>query len=135
MEVVTNVIPTMNDSPEELRALADWICGQLGDMTPWHVTRFYPQYHMMALPATPVATLEMAYDIGRKAGLKFVYLGNVPGHGNENTFCPNCGRLVIRRMGYDAEMVGLAGSRCRHCSAELNIIVTDTRIRAGGVAQ
>lgn len=134
VEVVTNVIPTMNDSAVELEALANWIRDQLGDRTPWHVTRFYPHYHMMDLPATPVATLEQAYAIGRKAGLKFVYLGNVPGHDGENTYCYNCGRLVIRRMAYDAELVGLSGSRCRYCAAELNVVTGEGPADARGVA-
>jgi pyruvate formate lyase activating enzyme len=80
VEVITNIIPTLNDDDEQLGGIARWIHDKLGDLTPWHVTRFYPQYQALDLPATPVATLEHAIEIGKKTGLKFIYAGNVPGH-------------------------------------------------------
>ncbi len=121
IEVVTNIIPTMNDDDEQLNGIARWIRDELGEMTPWHVTRFHPYHMLNYLPATPLATLEKAYDIGKKAGLRFVYLGNVPGNERENTVCYSCGRLNIRRVGYQTETVGLDGSKCKFCGAELNI--------------
>ncbi|MEA1958249.1 MAG: AmmeMemoRadiSam system radical SAM enzyme [Chloroflexota bacterium] len=123
VEVVTNIVPGMNDDDGQLGALAVWIRDSLGDLTPWHVTRFYPRYQMEDLPATPVSSLERAYDIGKKAGLRFVYAGNVPGHAYENTVCYSCGNLIISRLGYNIEIVGLEGSRCRFCGAELNMLV------------
>jgi len=120
VEVVTNIIPTMNDDDQQLEGIANWIRDELGELTPWHVTRFYPQYRMMNLPPTPVSTLEHAYNIGRKAGLKFVYAGNVPGHKSESTFCYSCGKPIVHRVGYQTEIVGLEDSRCRFCGAELN---------------
>jgi len=120
IEVVTNIIPTMNDDDAQLEGIARWIKDELGELTPWHVTRFHPQHHMMNLPPTPVATLEHACSIGQKAGLKFIYTGNVPGHKSENTFCYNCGKLIVRRFGYQTEVVGLDGSSCKFCGAELN---------------
>ena len=120
VEVVTNIIPTMNDDAQQLEDLAHWIRSELGELTPWHVTRFHPHHHMRHLPPTPVATLERAYEIGQQAGLKFIYTGNVPGHKNENTVCYSCGRLIVERLGYQARIVGLEGSRCRFCGAELN---------------
>jgi pyruvate formate lyase activating enzyme len=120
VEVVTNIIPTMNDDEEQLQGIAHWIRDELGELTPWHVTRFYPHHHLMHLPPTPVATLERACDIGRQAGLKFVYTGNLPGHSHENTVCYNCGNLVVERFGYQTTIIGLAGSKCRFCGAELN---------------
>ena len=120
VEVVTNIIPTMNDDDQQLEDLARWIHNELGELTPWHVTRFYPQHRMMHLPPTPVATLERACNIGRKAGLKFVYTGNVPGHGNENTVCYSCDRQIVERHGYQTRIAGLQDSRCRFCGAELN---------------
>ena len=120
VEVVTNIIPTMNDDDRQLEGIAGWIRDELGELTPWHVTRFYPQYQMTHLPPTPIATLERAYDIGRKAGLKFIYAGNVPGHQSENTACYSCGELSVKRFGYQTSVVGLDGSRCRFCGAELN---------------
>ena len=120
VEVVTNIIPTMNDDDQQLGGIANWIRDELGELTPWHVTRFYPHHHMMHLPPTPVSTIEHAYDIGRKAGLKFVYAGNVPGHQSENTICYSCGKLDVQRYGYQTKVVGLEDSRCKFCGAELN---------------
>jgi len=120
VEVVTNIIPTMNDDDQQLTDIANWIRDELGELTPWHVTRFYPHHHIINLPPTPIATLEHAYDIGRKAGLKFIYAGNVPGHQSENTICYSCGKLVVQRFGYQTHVVGLEDSRCKFCGAELN---------------
>ncbi len=120
VEVVTNVIPTMNDNEPHLSGIATWIRDNLGELTPWHVTRFYPMHNLNYLPPTPVSTLEKAYRVGKEAGLKFVYLGNVPGHEYENTVCYSCGKLNVRRVGYDTQVLGLDGSRCQFCGAELN---------------
>lgn len=120
VEVVTNIIPTMNDDDQQLEGIAHWIHDELGELTPWHVTRFYPHHHLRQLPPTPIATLEHACDIGRKAGLKFVYTGNVPGHQNENTICYSCGQLIVERFGYQTRVIGLKGSQCQFCGAELN---------------
>lgn len=120
VEVVTNIIPTMNDDDEQLKGIAGWIGAELGELTPWHVTRFYPHHHISDLPPTPVATLERAIAIGRQAGLRFIYAGNIPGHSSENTTCYSCGKLVVRRRGYQTQVIGLEGSKCRFCGAELN---------------
>lgn len=121
VEVVTNIIPTMNDDPEQLTALARWIRDDMGELTPWHVTRFYPQYQLSNLPPTPVSTLEQAVEIGHQAGLRFVYTGNVPGHPSENTVCYNCGNTVIERAGYRTKIIKLDGPRCGFCGADVNI--------------
>jgi pyruvate formate lyase activating enzyme len=121
VEVVTNIIPGMNDDDRQLRGIADWIHNSLGELTPWHVTRFYPQHRLMNYPATPVSTLERACAIGKESHLKFIYVGNIPGHPSENTVCYSCGRTVIERMGYQIKILGLSGSRCRFCGADLNI--------------
>jgi pyruvate formate lyase activating enzyme len=120
VEVVTNIIPTLNDDDEQLEGIANWIRDQLGELTPWHVTRFHPQHRMLDLPTTPVAALEHACDIGRKAGLKFVYAGNVPGHNSESTTCYSCGKPVVQRFGYQAKANGLEDGKCRSCGAGLN---------------
>ena len=120
IEVVTNVIPTMNDDDEQLEGIANWIRDELGELTPWHVTRFYPHHHLAHLPPTPVATLEHAYEIGQKAGLKFVYVGNVAGHNSESTVCYSCRNIIVQRVGYQTEVVGLEDSKCKFCGAELN---------------
>ncbi len=120
VEVVTNIIPTMNDDNEQLEGIARWMVAELGELTPWHVTRFQPHHNLRHLPPTPVTTIDKACDIGRAAGLKFVYAGNVPGHESESTRCYNCGSLVVRRLGYLTELVNLKGSACQVCGTELN---------------
>ncbi len=120
VEVVTNIIPTMNDDDEQLMGIADWIKNELGELTPWHVTRFHPMHRLLDLPSTPLETIDRACEIGRKAGLKFVYAGNVPGHDSESTRCYSCGRMVVSRHGYETKVTGLNGSRCRYCGADLN---------------
>ena len=91
------------------------------------MTRFYPHYHINHLPATPIETIEHACEIGRKAGLKFIYAGNVPGHQSESTVCYNCGKLNVQRHGYQTEVAGLAGSKCRFCGTELNFKPADSK--------
>jgi pyruvate formate lyase activating enzyme len=122
VECVTNVVPTVNDSDEELRAIAGWIAGSLGKDTPWHVTRFVPYLEFADLPPTPIETLERARDIGREAGLDFIYLGNVDVVGGEDTVCPQCGLLVVSRRGFaeKAEQMDSDG-RCAGCGADLNL--------------
>lgn len=128
VEVITNIIPTLNDDEAQLTGLANWIAKDLGENTPWHVTRFHPQHHLRHLPATPLETLEHAYDLGRKAGLHFVYVGNVHGHHSENTVCYSCRRVVVQRMGYQVRMLGVEGSKCKFCGAELNIRQTARKV-------
>jgi len=120
VEVITNIIPTMNDDDKQLQGIADWIRDELGELTPWHVTRFYPHHNMTHLPATPLATIDRACEIGKKAGLKFIYAGNVSGHQSESTRCYACGKVIVNRIGYQTEVTGLSGSKCRFCGAELN---------------
>jgi pyruvate formate lyase activating enzyme len=126
VEVVTNIIPTMNDD-HQLEDIARWIRDELGELTPWHVTRFHPYHNMQHLPSTPLATIERAYEIGRKAGLKFVYAGNVPGHQSESTRCYDCGQLNVKRSGYQTSVEGLEGSKCQFCGAELNFRVPGSK--------
>ena len=120
VEVVTNIIPGWNDDDEQLRGIAEWMARDLGNLTPWHVTRFFPMHRLQSAVATPPATIQHAIDIGRAAGLKFVYSGNVRGQGDD-TVCYSCGRTVIRRVGYHAEILALHGSVCGHCGTELNV--------------
>jgi pyruvate formate lyase activating enzyme len=120
VEAVTNIIPTLNDDDAQLEGIARWIHDELGELTPWHVTRFYPQHQLMNLPPTPQETIDRACEIGKKAGLKFIYAGNVPGHDSESTRCYSCGKVMVKRYGYETEVTGLYGSKCRFCGAELN---------------
>jgi pyruvate formate lyase activating enzyme len=122
VECVTNIVPTINDSEEELRAIACWIASDLGPDTPWHVTRFVPYLDFADLDPTPIETLRRAREIGREAGLRFVYLGNVDEPGGEDTVCPECGALCVRRLGYSTRPEALAADgTCGACGAELGI--------------
>ncbi|WP_028575600.1 AmmeMemoRadiSam system radical SAM enzyme [Desulfonatronovibrio hydrogenovorans] len=115
LEVTTLIIPGLNDSPDELTRLADFLCHDLGPDTPWHISRFHPTFKMTDRPSTPVETLEMACAIGKKAGLEHVYTGNVPGHRSESTFCPDCQKEVITRMGFQIKKIELENRACPDC--------------------
>ncbi len=113
VECVTNIIPGWNDDRHNLETIASWICQHLGSDTPWHVTRFYPYGKLADLPPTPLETLHAAVSLGRDAGLKFVYLGNVASDTGSNTYCPKCGSLIIERSGYNTRVVALTeDGRC-----------------------
>lgn len=99
-EIVVLVIPTLNDRPAEIQEMVRWIRKNLGQDVPVHFTRFHPMYKIKNLPPTPVSTLESCYKAAKEAGLNFVYIGNIPGHQAENTYCPRCGKLLIQRMSY-----------------------------------
>ena len=101
-EIVYLVVPTLNDGDEELRSLAAWIKSNLGPDVPLHFTQFHPDCQMKELPRTPMETLERAKAIADAEGLHFVYIGNVPGHPAQNTYCPGCGMLLVERTGFTA---------------------------------
>ncbi len=115
LEVVNLVVPTLNDSEAALRELPKWVAGELGPDVPLHFTRFHPDYLLPNLPRTPVATLEKAYELGRAAGLRHVYVGNVPGHPGNTTFCPKCRKPVIERSHMFVTANRLVGGRCPAC--------------------
>ena len=121
VEIVTNVIPTMNDDDSQLRGIAEWILESLGPETPWHVTRFMPYLDLSDLPSTPTSTLDRARGIGLAVGLQFVYVGNDPGNPGENTYCPGCGRIVIERTGYATMPRLVRDGACADCGRQLNI--------------
>ncbi len=114
-EIVVLVIPTLNDSEEEFRALARFVRQDLGREVPVHFTRFHPAYRLRNLPRTPVATLEKARDIAMAEGLHFAYVGNVPGHPGNHTYCPKCGEIVIRRLGMSVAANTLRNGACPSC--------------------
>lgn len=117
VEVTTLIIPGLNDRPEELKALAAFLVNDLGAETPWHISRFYPTYLLTDRPPTPVRTLREAREIGLQAGLKYVYTGNVPGDPGENTFCRDCGEMLIPRSGFHVGRIRLTDGRCQKCGA------------------
>ena len=115
VEVTTLLIPGMNDSIEELKAIARFLSEELGPDTPWHISRFHPTYRMTDRPDTPVKTLDQAREIGMAAGLRYVYVGNVPGSGGENTLCPDCGNIVINRFHYRSRTNLIDTNHCAFC--------------------
>lgn len=121
VEVVTLIVPGFNDSDEELTNIAKFIAGVSADI-PWHVTAFHPDYKMTGPPRTPVATLIRAYDIGKAAGLRFVYAGNLPGSvgERENTYCPACNELLIRREGFHVIENRMVANACPKCSTHIH---------------
>lgn len=120
VEVTTLVIPGLNDDRGELRELAGFIAQELGVDTPWHVSRFHPMYKMLDRGSTPVQTLEMAWAIGKEVGLRYVYIGNVLGAREENTFCWNCGKLIIGRFGFSVRERHVRDGKCEYCGAAID---------------
>jgi pyruvate formate lyase activating enzyme len=114
LEITTLVIPGVNDSDGVLVSIAERIVAELGADVPWHVSGYYPAYRFTA-PPTTVSTLERAWDIGKAAGLEYVYLGNVAGHPLENTYCPDCGASLIERWGLGVTADRLDCGRCPQC--------------------
>jgi pyruvate formate lyase activating enzyme len=123
IEITTLIIPTLNDSEEELRKIAHFI-KEVGEDTPWHITQFHPMYKLPDLPRTPVSTLRKARQIGLEAGLRYVYEGNVPGETGENTYCPNCGKPLIRRFGYSIQENKIKNSACTYCGTKIDGLYT-----------
>jgi pyruvate formate lyase activating enzyme len=118
VEVTTLIIPDHNDSEAVLRDIAEFIVS-VDRAIPWHVTQFYPTYKLTDKPRTPVKTLRMAREIGLKAGLKYVYEGNVPGEGGENTYCPDCSKLLIKRFGFRISENNLMDGKCPQCTTQI----------------
>jgi len=120
LEVTTLVIPGLNDSPEELAAMAGFIASELGTHTPWHLSRFHPDFRLVDVPHTPEKTLETAWQAGRQAGLDSVYVGNLPGNAHNSTLCPGCGKAAIERQGFALLGGTLADGACSACGFKLS---------------
>ncbi len=122
IEITDLIVPKYGDKEEDLRRLARWVVENLGPETPFHLLRFHPDYKMMWLPPTPVETLEKLAKAAMEEGLKHVYIGNVPGHPLEHTYCPRCGEKVIERRGFWIVAWRLTkDNRCPRCGYKLNI--------------
>ncbi len=115
VEITNLIVPTLNDNMETIRRMCGWIAGKMGPDTPLHFSRFYPQYQIKSLPPTPAETLNQARQLALAEGLHFVYIGNVPGSGGEDTTCPKCGTLLIERVGYQTRIVDLKNGACGRC--------------------
>jgi len=118
LEIVVLLIPGLNDTPAEIRAMTRWIANKLGTRVPLHFSRFFPTYRLRNIPPTPRATLERAWRTAREAGLEYVYVGNLMSP-SRHTRCPGCGTELIHREGFSAQITGLKGNRCRNCGREI----------------
>ncbi len=122
IEITNLVIPKIGDSMERIRELAMWIGDNLGEDTPFHLLRFNPNYQMTDIPSTSLKMLEQACEVSRKMGLNYVYMGNVPGHRYENTYCPNCRELLIKRFSFEIEKWRVTKNmRCPACGHTIAI--------------
>ncbi len=119
VEITTLLIPGLNDGEEELGNLAQFIVS-LGKETPWHISRFHPMYKMLDRSPTSVVILDRARRIGLKAGLRYVYTGNVPGDPGEDTFCYHCGKLLVDRFGFQIKAYKVKGQKCYHCGSPID---------------
>jgi pyruvate formate lyase activating enzyme len=115
VEVTTLIVPGLNDDPDELKALTGFLVHELGGDTPWHISRFHPTYRLTERPITPLKTLHLARELGKAAGLKYVYTGNVPGDIGESTYCPACGEMLIDRGGFQVHKIRLKNGHCIRC--------------------
>ncbi|MCD6467930.1 MAG: AmmeMemoRadiSam system radical SAM enzyme [Thermoplasmata archaeon] len=123
LEVTYLVIPGLNDSVDEVKSFCSWVYDELGADTPVHFTRFYPYYKMLGNPPTPFETLERAYNIAQREGLRFVYLGNVQAGKYDNTYCPKCGALLIERFGFSSKIKNLEDGRCTVCGERTPVVM------------
>ncbi len=119
LEIVYLVIPTLNDKTSEISRMSRWIKNEIGVDVPLHFSRFYPSYLMKNLPPTPISTLEKLHQTAKEEGLNYVYIGNIPGHGGEHTFCPSCGKIIIKRMGYFIEEINITNGKCKFCGQKI----------------
>jgi len=123
IELTYLVIPSKNDSADDITAFCRWARDELGEHQIIHFTAFYPHYQMNHLPPTSLKKLMEAYAIAKKEGLHYVYLGNVPHGDYENTYCHHCGHLLIKRHGFSAEIAGMRGHTCAKCGTEIPVVV------------
>ena len=123
IEMTYLVIPTKNDDIKEIKEFCRWVIEEFGEEQVVHFTAFYPHYKMLNLPPTPFKKLIEIYNVAKKEGLQYVYLGNVPHGDYENTYCPNCGNLLIERHGFSAKIRGLDENRCNKCGYKIPIII------------
>ena len=119
IEITTLVIPGENDSEEQLKGIAEFIKNELSRDVPWHITRFHPDYKMLDKEVTPLQTLEKAFNIGKEAGLNYIYIGNVLGTDKETTYCPRCGKPLIERYGFRILSYHIKNGRCEYCGAKI----------------
>ena len=118
-EIVVLIIPTLNDSEDEIYEMCSWIFGELGPDVPIHFSRFHPTYKIKNLPPTPISTLTRARETAIRAGLNYAYVGNVPGHEGESTYCPCCKKIVVKRTGYRIGAIAIENGKCKFCDCSI----------------
>jgi pyruvate formate lyase activating enzyme len=118
-EIVVLIIPTLNDSEEEIRQMSKWVVEHLGPDVPMHFNRFHPTYRVTNLPRTPISTVERCRNIALEAGVHYVYTGNVPMHPGESTYCHSCNETIIRRAGYRILANGMKDGKCSKCETPI----------------
>jgi len=123
IEVTNLIIPGYNDSEDDIKALVRFMVEEVGVEVPLHFTRFYPYYKMQDVSPTPTETLLKARELALEEGMRYVYVGNIPGLSEENTYCYNCGELLIRRYGFQINKMNLKKGRCPSCNAKIDIII------------
>ena len=119
LEVTSLIIPGINDDPEEIRDMANFVSKELGEDVPWHISRFFPTWKMENVPVTPLKTLHFAETAGFEAGLRYVYVGNVASN-REATRCPACGKVLINRMGFGILKNKIQNGRCPNCGTQIS---------------
>jgi len=119
LEIVNLVVPTLNDDVQMIQEMCRWIRENLGPEVPLHFSRFFPAYRMTHLPPTPIRTLEQAREIAVKEGMQFVYVGNVPGHRFNSTFCPKCNRVIVSRLHFTVMNVNIQNGKCWYCGCPI----------------
>jgi pyruvate formate lyase activating enzyme len=123
IEITNLIVPRLGDSVSACRRLAQRITSELGGDVPFHVIQFFPAHRLRDLPATPVKKLERCAEVAKEAGLRYVYVGNVPGHPAESTYCHNCRELLIQREGFIIRRINLIRGRCPTCGFRANIVM------------
>ncbi|MFH1778701.1 MAG: AmmeMemoRadiSam system radical SAM enzyme [Candidatus Omnitrophota bacterium] len=119
VEITNLIVPTLNDKEEDIAKLIDWVLDNVGPEVPLHFSRFWPQYQLKNLPPTPEKTLDMAWQMARAKGVHYTYVGNVPGHEGNNTYCPKDGKLLVRRVGYSVLEYNIVDGKCKFCGHKI----------------
>lgn len=122
VELTYLIIPTKNDKPNEIEDFCQWVRDRMGVDTPVHFSRFHPDYKMEGIPSTPRSTIETAHAIAVSKGLEYVFIGNMPSEKGENTYCPDCGQVLVRRSGYSVEVTNVVGGKCARCGRGADIV-------------
>lgn len=123
LEITNLIIPGYNNTDENIRALVNFMADEVGVEVPLHFTRFFPYYELKNLPPTEISDLEKAYKIAKNAGMKYVYVGNVPSSDGENTYCYSCGKLLVGRSSYTIQENNLKNGKCPECGAHMDLVV------------